>query len=218
MGPKRSSIGRCRPNTSDRATDPRHRKSPAHAHDQSFCTPQAVVREANRRVMLLREHGGSREDPQGLEVATNGAHRIGPSSLPLQGHVPVGPVPAAAGTARDELRPRRRGAFDPGGRPPHPRSCPAVLRPGCGLLRPPPRSTQTRQQARPTASSPTTSPSNPWRVRSGQKAFQHSTLQDLAPWPSKDDPSDLTHRCWSRVSTHARTRLQATAPGPPAPG
>ena len=39
-GPKRSSIGRCRPNTRDRPIDPRHRKSPAQAHDQSFCTLQ----------------------------------------------------------------------------------------------------------------------------------------------------------------------------------
>jgi hypothetical protein len=40
-GPKRSSIGRCSPDTGDRPTDPRHRKSPAQAHDQSFCTLHA---------------------------------------------------------------------------------------------------------------------------------------------------------------------------------
>src|SRR6266545_3660540 len=40
-GSKRSSIGRCRPNTKDRAADPRHRKSPAQAHDQSFCSLQS---------------------------------------------------------------------------------------------------------------------------------------------------------------------------------
>src|SRR6266508_1961921 len=59
-----------------------------------------------------------------------------------------------------------------------------------------------------------TSPSNPWRPRRGQRAISpQCTLQDLAPWPSKDDPSELTHRCWSRVSTHARTRTSGNCSG-----
>src|SRR6266545_5939628 len=58
------------------------------------------------------------------------------------------------------------------------------------------------------------SPSNPWRPRRGQRAISpQCTLQDLAPWPSKDDPSELTHRCWSRVSTHARTRTSGNCSG-----
>lgn len=81
-GSKPSSMGRCRPNTGDRPTDPRLRKSLAQAHDRSFCTYTSAGPRLHCCDGSVAAEPGRQPDPTAQDRATTLGPRQGGANEP----------------------------------------------------------------------------------------------------------------------------------------